>query len=123
MQRESSLSRANDRARTKKDAEHLLVTKQQFDAFTARHSSQQSLVAESNELMKDSYLILDERMRFLNCQNGKKEPSRSILDVPVEAALAESGFDGESFLQRKGIYDWTRDVAAQPACAAGPIDW
>ena len=43
--------------------------------------------------MKDSYLLLDEKMRFLNCRNGKKEPSKSILDVGVEAALNESGFD------------------------------
>jgi radical S-adenosyl methionine domain-containing protein 2 len=107
--------------KTNKHAEQLQITKQQFDAFTKRHASQQSLVPESNEIMKDSYLILDEQMRFLNCQNGKKDPSQSILEVDVETALSQSGFDGKSFLKRQGIYDWVRRATAQPSCATGPM--
>jgi len=71
--------------------------------------------------MKDSYLILDEQMRFLNCQNGNKEPSPSILEVPVQVALAQSGFDGKSFLKRNAIYDWVKEGNKQPSCASGPL--
>eukprot|EP00029_Vermamoeba_vermiformis_P005496 TRINITY_DN1925_c0_g1_i2.p1 TRINITY_DN1925_c0_g1~~TRINITY_DN1925_c0_g1_i2.p1 ORF type:complete len:252 (-),score=83.10 TRINITY_DN1925_c0_g1_i2:9-764(-) len=104
--------------KTKKDATGLLITDEEFEAFTTRHISQKSLVPESNKVMKDSYLILDEKMRFLNCQNGSKDPSQSILEVPVQVALSQSGFDDKTFVQRQGIYDWGKD---QPACATGPV--
>ena len=42
---------------------------EQFDAFIRRHRARNP-VPESNEDMKDSYLILDEQMRFLNCQDS-----------------------------------------------------
>lgn len=46
-----------------RDARKLVITKEQFQAFLARHASQKCLVPEDNEAMKDSYLNLDERMR------------------------------------------------------------
>ncbi len=109
--------------RTNKDAHGLLISTEQFNEFLARHAAQTSLVAEPNDVMKDSYLILDERMRFLNCQNGSKVPSQSILEVPVQMALSQSGFDGNRFVQRQGIYDWVKSVTAaqQPSCATGTI--
>lgn len=58
--------------------------------------------------MKDSYLILDEYMRFLNCTGGRKDPSRSILDVGVEEAIKFSGFDEKMFLKRGGKYVWSK---------------
>ncbi len=45
------------------------------------------MVDESNEKMRDSYLILDEYMRFLDCTQGRKDPSPSILEVGVVKAL------------------------------------
>ena len=47
------------------------------------------LVPESNEKMKDSYLILDEHARFLNCTVGGKQPGRSLLHVTVEEPVAQ----------------------------------
>jgi len=47
-------------------------------------------------------------MRFLNCRNGRKEPSKSILDVGVEAAVKFSGFDEKMFLKRGGKYVWSK---------------
>ncbi|XP_077166365.1 S-adenosylmethionine-dependent nucleotide dehydratase RSAD2 isoform X2 [Paroedura picta] len=64
--------------------------------------------------MRDSYLILDEYMRFLNCTNGRKEPSRSILDVGVENAIQFSGFDEKMFFKRGGKYTWSKaDMALE----------
>jgi radical S-adenosyl methionine domain-containing protein 2 len=65
-------------------------------------------VAESNELMRDSYLILDEYMRFLDCSKGSKEPSKSLLDVGVQDALNKAGFDEQAFYKRGGKFKWSK---------------
>ena len=46
--------------------------------------------------------------RFLNCQGGKKIPGRSILDVGVQEALKDAGYDEEAFYRRGGVFEWTR---------------
>ena len=33
------------------------------------------MVAEDNETMRDSYILMDEQLRFLDCSGGKKVPS------------------------------------------------
>ena len=48
-----------------RDARELVITDEQFQAFLDRHKHQSSLVPESNEVMKDSYLLLDEEMRYV----------------------------------------------------------
>ena len=55
------------------------------------------------------------QMRFLNCQEGAKKPSNSILDVGVKNALDSSGFDERMFLKRGGIYKWSK--------ASMNLDW
>ncbi|PAA55452.1 hypothetical protein BOX15_Mlig028573g1 [Macrostomum lignano] len=90
-------------------AETFVVTDEQFRSFLDRHSRVECLVPESNEKMRDSYLILDERMRFLDCTRGRKEPSRSILDVGVANAICSSGFDEAMFRRRGGVYQWSKN--------------
>jgi radical S-adenosyl methionine domain-containing protein 2 len=51
-----------------RDARDLVITDEQFQAFLAMHKSQSSLVPENNESMKDSYLNLDEEMRYRTLQ-------------------------------------------------------
>lgn len=48
-------------------------------------------------------------MRFLDCSEGGKKPSKSILDVGVEAAIDHSGFDEAMFLRRGGVYQWSNE--------------
>lgn len=91
-----------------RDARPLTVTDDQFRAFIDRHQRQRCLVPEENGLMRTSYLLLDERMRFLRCDSGGKIPGPSILDVGVERAICESGFDRSLFVERGGIYRWSR---------------
>ena len=55
------------------------------------------------------YLLLDEKLRFLDCSEGGKRPSRSILDVGIASALADAGFDEGAFEDRGGVYEWRRD--------------
>uniref|UniRef100_A0AAQ5ZJY2 S-adenosylmethionine-dependent nucleotide dehydratase RSAD2 n=1 Tax=Amphiprion ocellaris TaxID=80972 RepID=A0AAQ5ZJY2_AMPOC len=66
-----------------REAERFVISDQQFQEFLDRHSNVSCLVPESNEKMRNSYLILDEYMRFLDCREGRKDPSKSILDVPL----------------------------------------
>ena len=47
--------------------------------------------------MRNSYLILDEYMRFLDNTGGSKTPSCSLLDVGVGAAMDRAGFDLVNF--------------------------
>jgi radical S-adenosyl methionine domain-containing protein 2 len=61
--------------------------------------------------MRNSYLILDECMRFLDCTKGRKDSSPSIFDVEVEAALDRSGFDEDMFFKRGRQYKWTKGVS------------
>lgn len=91
-----------------RNAEEMVVTSQEFSDFCERHKNISCLVPESNEQMKDSYLILDEYMRFLDCTRGGKDPSRSLLDVGVKNALKFSGFDEKMFLKRGGKYTWSK---------------
>lgn len=88
-----------------------LVSDEEFSAFLTRHQAQKSLVSESNELMATSYLLMDERMRFLDCSSGGKTPSESILDVGVARALLHSGYDHQKFLARGGDYEWSREAS------------
>ncbi|XP_033755351.1 radical S-adenosyl methionine domain-containing protein 2-like [Pecten maximus] len=91
-----------------RQAETFVVTEAEFQAFLERHSHVTCLVPESNEKMRNSYLILDEYMRFLDCTRGGKDPSKSILDVGVSQALMFSGFDESMFFKRGGKYVWSK---------------
>lgn len=48
------------------------------------------------------------QMRFLDCREGRKDPSKSILDVGVKEAIRFSGFDEKMFLKRGGKYVWSK---------------
>ncbi|XP_063228183.1 S-adenosylmethionine-dependent nucleotide dehydratase RSAD2-like isoform X2 [Bacillus rossius redtenbacheri] len=91
-----------------RNAERFYVTDKQFADFLDRHRGVPTLVAEDNVKMQNSYLILDEYMRFLDCREGAKKPSPSILDVGVAAALDHSGFDEAMFRRRGGVYRWSK---------------
>lgn len=93
-----------------RDVEKFLITSDQYEGFVARHRHTGVLVAESNDTMRNSYLILNEDMCFLDCTAGDKRPSPSILDVSVEAALLKAGFDADMFHKREGVYDWTKET-------------
>lgn len=48
------------------------------------------------------------QMRFLDCREGRKDPSKSILDVGVKDAICFSGFDEKMFFKRGGKYLWSK---------------
>ncbi|XP_052351636.1 radical S-adenosyl methionine domain-containing protein 2-like [Oncorhynchus keta] len=80
-----------------REAENFAISDQHFQVFLEMHSSISCLVPEANQ-----------KMRFLDCREGRKDPSKSILDVGVEEAIQFSGFDEKMFLKRGGKYVWSK---------------
>jgi radical S-adenosyl methionine domain-containing protein 2 len=75
-----------------------------FASFVERHKAHHPVV-EDNDTMRTSYVLVDEHLRFLDCTTGKKIPSKSILEVGVQAALRESNFyDEAAFYRRDGDF-------------------
>lgn len=85
--------------------EDLLITKDQFQDFVNRHL-QYSPVAESNDLMRSSYMLIDPAGRFFNDAAGFHTYSRPIVEVGIKEAFADVGYSRETFLKRGGIYKW-----------------
>jgi radical S-adenosyl methionine domain-containing protein 2 len=100
----------NDSNSTIRDARRFEITDDEFQQFCDRHSHQSCFVPEPNNVMRSSYLILDEYMRFLN--KGTGDPTESILDVGVTRTLDRVYWDEQSFHERGGIYDWSKETAA-----------
>ena len=87
-----------------RDGKLFYVDEHRFRHFIEVHKNQVSLVIEENDVMRNSYLLVDENMCFLNCADGGKKPTKSILEVGVEKALLESGYDEGAFQERGGAY-------------------
>jgi radical S-adenosyl methionine domain-containing protein 2 len=107
----------NDSDSTLRNANRFVIRDDEFRKFCQGHSNNECFVPEPNNLMRDSYLILDEHMRFLDKGN---DPSPSILEVPVEEALRQIYWDEEGFVERGGFYDWTR---VQNSSEKAMLDW
>ena len=108
-----------------RNAKDFLITDEQYASFIERHKGQKSLVEEPNSVMKSSYLILDEYMRFLDKGDDDKYiESESILKVDVETALSQINWDVDSFQTRNGVHDWTNEFS-RPECAShdANLDW
>jgi len=92
--------------------EPLLIDEQRFRAFVDRHAhlaaEGRGPVAESNDAILGSYAMVDPRGRFFGDSTGTHIYSDPILEVGVEAALAQVGFDPEKLVERGGHYDWLR---------------
>eukprot|EP00051_Salpingoeca_urceolata_P015880 m.207935 g.207935 ORF g.207935 m.207935 type:complete len:330 (+) comp18525_c0_seq1:285-1274(+) len=96
-----------------RDARSMCVTDQEFQAFMKRHENVTPRpIPEDNTTMRNSYLILDEKLRFLNSNHGK-QPGSSLLDVGVAAAMHDCGFEEEPYQQRDGDY-WQSTNSSVP---------
>ncbi|WP_438002331.1 viperin family antiviral radical SAM protein [Sorangium sp. So ce185] len=102
--------------------EELLIDGDQFRAFVAhhRHLEAEALapIAENNEAMTDSYAMIDPSGRFYGNSGGRHIASAPILDVGIEAALAQVGFVLERFAARGGVYAW--ESAPRPESLLSP---
>ena len=90
--------------------EPLLITPEQFRAFVLRHAHLETegyaAIAEDNDAMTDSYVMVDPLGRFFGNTGGVHRTSPSILEVGVRRALASVRFDEAKFDARGGRYTW-----------------
>lgn len=93
--------------------EPLLVSTARFRAFARRHAHLAAegfpLVAETNDDIRGSYVMIDPLGRFFSNEQGRYRVSDPILEVGVDAALAQAGWRSDKFLARGGLYDWSVD--------------
>lgn len=86
------------------------ITRSQFLAFIARHAHLADCgyppVAEDNDAMIDTYVMVDPLGRFFGNTGGVNRVSAPILEVGVQAAAATMAFDAAGFAARGGRYDW-----------------
>lgn len=86
-----------------------LINEHQFQLFVDKHKTSlpnTKIIAESNDLMKSSYAMLDPAGRFFDNTTGQYLYSDSVLDVGVEKALSTVQFLHQKFNTREGVYDW-----------------
>lgn len=90
--------------------EAFAVSDDEFQAYAERSQAVEEsgirVVAESNELMRGSYVMVDPAGRFFDNASGGHRYSRPILEVGVEDALREVDVDAVRFRERGGFYDW-----------------
>lgn len=85
------------------------VTDEQFADFVLNNQifdPQIKIVAESEEHMRGSYLMIDPLGRMYDNVDGHHRFSSKILEVGFEQALRQVEFDLYKFKARNGIYDW-----------------
>lgn len=68
-----------------RDARNLVITDEQFQKFLERHRGQACLVPEDNEAMRDSYLNLDEEMRYVVATFISPFDKRKVLTPSFQA--------------------------------------
>ncbi|MGB0863052.1 MAG: viperin family antiviral radical SAM protein [Saprospiraceae bacterium] len=88
----------------------LVVSKNDYEAYIKRHNHLKTqgvnIVAENNDLMKGSYLMIDPQGRFYDNNKGKYKYSDSILEVGFEIARKQVIISNEKFINRDGLYNW-----------------
>ncbi len=81
----------------------LAISREQFQAFVRRHADLDP-IAEDNDAMTESYVMVDPLARFFQNTGGRHTFSRPLLEVGVRSALAEVGWRRPKFLARQGRY-------------------
>lgn len=86
-------------------ADDMYIEKSHFDNFLEHHK-QFNPVAEDNEVMRSSYMLIDPAGRFFDDATGKHKYSDPIAKVGIEEAFGQLGMKKTNFLKRGGIYKW-----------------
>lgn len=92
-----------------RNCSEFLITDEEFQEFCRRHQHLSCFVPESNDVMKNSYIILDEYLRFLTKNEDVYIESKSILEVDdVDSLLQSTEYEHKTFMERGGVYDWSK---------------
>lgn len=76
-----------------------------YQGFLNRHPSA-ALVAESNEVMTGSYLLIDPKGRLFENSQGKHTYSDPLQDSTMYDCMKQITLNRENFIARGGIYEW-----------------
>lgn len=112
-----------------RDVVPYLITDEEYQVFVGRHKHRVEkgkvvMVPENNEIMKDSYIMLDEMMYFLDCRDGGKSRlgDKTVLDGSLNdlrQLLKDLGHDQAAFVKRDGYYYQTSKAAmSADSCGA-----
>jgi len=86
----------------------LAIGDAEFEEFVARHAKLSAhevvLAPETNDDMTSSYIMITPDGKFYQNADGKYDYSDSMLQIGVEAALRQVGFDYTKFQKRGGEY-------------------
>lgn len=87
-----------------------VLTSEQFEAYVQRNriveNGSIAVVPEANEMMTESYVMIDPAGRFFDNAQGIHNYSKPILEVGVKEALRGISINPERFIERGGQYDW-----------------
>lgn len=83
-----------------------IITKQEFNQFLDTHKNLKTLVPETNDQIKGSYVMIDPAGRFFSNSQGKYIYSKPILEDGIENTLKTMDYDLNKFLKRGGMYNW-----------------
>jgi radical S-adenosyl methionine domain-containing protein 2 len=86
--------------------DEIKATFSQFTSFIHNHSNQLSLVAEDNDAMTGSYLLIDPLGRMFENSLGRHTYSDSLIKNTVASCLEQVSLDREMFEKRGGVYSW-----------------
>ncbi len=86
-------------------AKELEISRDELISFVKRHEDLNP-VWEDNDLMTDSYIMIDPLGRFFNDEECINNSRKSILDVGIYKAFDEIRFDYKKFIEREGYYKW-----------------
>lgn len=96
--------------------EELAVSKEEFYKFVDRHRDLNP-VAEDNEMMTGSYVMINPVGRFFQNTHGNYKYSSPILEIGVLEALRQVGFSWKKLVERGGSEYFTDEVSSRTSLA------
>ncbi|QCE43320.1 viperin family antiviral radical SAM protein [Psychroserpens sp. NJDZ02] len=96
------------------------ITDEEYAHFLDTHKDVETIVPESNDEIKGSYVMVDPAGRFFDNAAGTHNYSKPILEVGIQEALKTMNYDFDKFLNRGGVYDWNtnknQDLRKEEVC-------
>lgn len=90
----------------------LVISKAEFYRFVENHSDL-SPISEDNEMMRESYVMVDPVGRFFQNTQGTYKYSESIREIGVWEALRQVGFSWKKLVERGGSKYFTDGVSSR----------
>ena len=82
------------------------ISDREFQSYLDRHRGCSVLVAEDNEAMRDSYVMINPAGQFFDNGTGRLREGPGITEVGIEQAIQPMHYSWEKFRHRGGVYDW-----------------